>query len=244
MKKLFVLFLLSSAAFVSKAQEVDFKIKLPLNQPYKAVTTIKMDMDGEQSMIMDMVMKSTITATKFENSNYTMENVTNAVKMDMDAGMMTMSYDSENPSDDPTSEMLGAQMGKVIGQKITMINSERGKVVSSETPEGIENAFDNMGMTASYPEKPVKPGDTWPVETTQKGIKTVANSKYIGKNAEGHQIETVGELFDEEDNKIGTFTSNYIIDPETFFSKSGTMKMNMDLEGQKIVTDLTMTVTK
>ena len=71
MKKLLVLFLLSSGVLATKAQEVEFKMKLPLNQPYKAVTTMKMDVDGEQSMIMDMSTKSSITATKFESPNYT-----------------------------------------------------------------------------------------------------------------------------------------------------------------------------
>ena len=88
MKKLIILFLLASAAIKTQAQEVDFKMNLPLNQPWNAVTTMKMDIDGEQAMIMDIVTKSTITATTLEANNYTLENVTDAVKMDMDAGMM------------------------------------------------------------------------------------------------------------------------------------------------------------
>ena len=50
--------------------------------------------------------------------------MTDAVKMDMDAGMMTMSYDSENPSDHPMSAMLGAQMENLIGKTITLVTSD------------------------------------------------------------------------------------------------------------------------
>src|SRR5690606_26492951 len=137
MKKLFVLFLLSSATLSIKAQEVDFKMKLPLNQPYKSSVTMKMDVDGQQSMIMDMATKSTITATKLEGVNYTFENTVDAVKVDMDAGMMTVSYDSENPSEDPTSAMMGAQFEKMIGKKMIMVTSDKGKLISSEGIEGI-----------------------------------------------------------------------------------------------------------
>lgn len=244
MKKLLVLFLLSSGVLATKAQEVEFKMKLPLNQPYKAVTTMKMDVDGEQSMIMDMSTKSSITATKFESPNYTFENVTDAVKVDMDAGMMTLSYDSENPSDDPTSAMMGAQFEKLIGKKMVMVTTDKGKLISSEGIEGMDSAFDNLGMTATYPDKKVKPGDTWPSEADSKGVKTKANNKYIGKVAEGYQVETIGELFDEADKKIGSFTANYIVDSETFFTKSATIKMDMEVEGQKVITDMVMTVTK
>ena len=244
MKKLFVLFLLSSATLSIKAQEVDFKMKLPLNQPYKSSVTRKMDVDGQQSMIMDMATKSTITATKLEGVNYTFENTVDAVKVDMDAGMMTVSYDSENPSEDPTSAMMGAQFEKMIGKKMIMVTSDKGKLISSEGIEGIENAFDNMGMTATYPDKAVKPGDTWPSEVETNGIKTQATNKFVGKTDEGYQVESVGEMKDTSDTKIGNFSATYIVDPQTFFTKSANIKMDVEVEGQKVVTDMVMTVTK
>ncbi|VTQ08556.1 DUF6263 family protein [Sphingobacterium daejeonense] len=244
MKKLLVLFLLSSAALSIKAQEVDFKMKLPLNEAYKSSVTMKMDIEGQQSMIMDMAIKSTVTPTKLEGTNYTFESIMDAVKVDMDAGMMTMSYDSETPSDDPTSAMLGAQFEKMLGKKMIMVTSDRGKLISSEGIEGMDNALDNMGMTASYPEKAVKPGDTWPSEVEAKGIKTVANNKFVGKTDEGYQIESIGEMKGEGDAKIGNFNANYIVDPVTFFTKSATIKMDMEVEGQKVSTDMIMSVTK
>lgn len=219
-------------------------MKLPLNQPFKSAVTMKMDIDGEQSMIMDMATKSTITATKLEASNYTFENVTDAIKVDMDAGMMTVSYDSENPSEDPTSAMIGAQFEKMIGKKMIMVTSDKGKLISSEGIEGMENAFDNMGMTATYPDKPVKPGDTWSSEVEAKGVKTSANNKFIGKNADGYQVEAIGEMKDESGTKIGNFNANYTVDPETFFTKTANIKMEMEVQGQKIITEMVMNVTK
>ena len=117
MKKILLLFVLSAAALSSKAQQVNFKINVPLNSAYQSVTTMKTDLDGAQSMIMDMVVKNTLTNTKQEGGNFTFQSITNAVKVDMDAGMMTMSYDSENPSDDQMSKMLAGEMDKLIGKR-------------------------------------------------------------------------------------------------------------------------------
>lgn len=241
MKKLLVLFLLSSAAFTSNAQQVEFKMKLPLNKPLKAVTTMKMDMEGAQSMIMDMTTKSTINVAKFESPNYTIENTTDAVKMDIDAGMMTISYDSENPSDDPTAAAMGAQFENLIGKKITMITSETGKVVKMEGVDDAQNPFGNVEMSATYPDKPVKPGDTWTSEATSNGITTKALNKYVEKTAEGYVIESTSDMFKDE-TKIGSVVSTYIADPSTFFTKSATIKMDMEVEGQKITSEVIMKV--
>lgn len=244
MKKLLILFLLSSAALVSKAQEVDFTMKMPLNKPFKSVTTMKMDIDGEQSMIMDIVMKSTVNVSKYEDLNYTFENTTDAIKVDMDAGMMTISYDSETPSDDPMAAMMAAQFEKMIGKKMTMITNNKGKMITMEGVEGADNAFENFAMTTTYPDKPVKPGDTWTSESTNKGIKTKAVNKYVGKTAEGYQVETTGEMFNESETKIGTMNSTYIADPETLFTKTANMKMEMEVEGSKVISDISLTVLK
>lgn len=246
MKKLFVLFMFSTAVICTKAQEVNFKLKMPLNQPLKSVVTMKMDMEGEQSMIMDMVTKSTIAATKFENQNYTFENITDAIKMDMDAGVMTMSYDSEKPTEDPMAEMLAAQMKPLIGKKITMILDEKGKMIETNTDEieGSENPYENMGMTATYPDKPVKVGDTWTSEAENKGMKTKLTNKYVAKTADGHVVETAGDLFNEKEEKIGTMKSTYTVDPETFFTKTATVNMEMDAEGQKVKMNMQMDIQK
>lgn len=247
MKKLIILFLLASAAIKTQAQEVDFKMDLPLNQPWNAVTTMKMDIDGEQAMIMDIVTKSTITATTLEGNNYTLENVTDAVKMDMDAGMMTMSYDSENPSDDPMSAMLGAQMENLIGNTITLVTSNKGELISSSSSEegdneDMNNGFENMAMTAVYPDNPVKPGDTWTTETSANGMTTKAVNKFVGSDQDGHQLETSGELFDGDNNQIGTVNGTYTVDSKTFYTRQANLKMEMDVEGQKIITEILMNI--
>lgn len=207
---------------------------------------MKMDIDGEQAMIMDIVTKSTITATALEANNYTLENVTDAVKMDMDAGMMTMSYDSENPTDDPMSAMLGAQMENLIGKTITLVTSDKGELISSsaneEDREELNNGFENMAMTAVYPDSPVKPGDTWNTENSANGMTTNAVNKFVGSDQEGHQLETTGELFDGDNNPIGTVNGTYTVDPKTFYTKQANLKMEMEVEGQKIITDVLMTI--
>ena len=244
MKKLLFLLLIACTATSSYAQSVDFKLNLPLNKPYKMATIMKMDMDGAQSIIMDMNTKSTITFTKKEGSNYTQETVNDAIKMDMDAGMMTMSYDSENPTDDPTSKMFGAEMDKVIGKKITVVMNDKGQLIStdSEVDEQTNaNPLGDMAMTASFPEHPIKPGDSWESEVDVKDQMTIkSTNKFISKTAEGYLIESVGELFDKENESIGNLTSTSVLNPKTFFTQSATMNMEMTVQGQVIKLDLQM----
>ena len=248
MKKLLVLFLLSSAAFYTKAQQVEFKINVPLNKPFKQTTVMKTDVEGEQSIIMDMNMKNTVTGVKKDGVNFVFESVTDAIKMDMDAGMMTMSYDSENPSEDPMTKMLGAEMEKLIGKKMVMTITEKGKLVDVAMPDGVDTpagqSMESMGMTASYPDHAVNPGDTWNSEIDSKQTKIKALNKYIGKDAEGYIIESTGDVFTPSDEKIGSFTSKYVLDEKTHYTKGANMKMDMNAQGQKVVLEMNISVTQ
>jgi len=246
MKKLLILFLMTCTAAASYAQSVDFKLNLPLNKPYKMVMVMKMDMDGAQSVIMDMNTKSTITFTKLEDRNYTQETVNDAIKMDMDAGMVTMSYDSENPTDDPMSQMLASEMDKLVGKKITVVMSDKGALISSDASDEDEtnaNPLGDMAITASFPDHPVKPGDTWESEVDVKNEMTIkSTNKYVSKTAEGHLIESSGEMFNKENESMGTLTGQSIVHPKTFFTQSATMKMEMLVQGQSIKMDMQMNI--
>lgn len=246
MKKLLVFFLLSSAAYYTQAQEVEFKINVPLNKAYQQISVIKTDVEGEQSLIMDMNIKGTISGTKKEAGNYFFESITDAIKMDMDAGMMTMSYDSENPSDDEMSKMLGSELSKLVGKKTLMTMSDKGKLIKLEMPEGISEqaagSMESMGMTASYPDRAVKPGDTWDSEATTDQVIVKSSNKYIEKNADGYIIESTGDVLSLDGQKVGTFVSSYTLDADTHFTKKAIMKMNMNAEGQKVSMDYNITI--
>ncbi len=247
MKKILLLFVLSAAALSSKAQQVNFKINVPLNSAYQSVTTMKTDLDGAQSMIMDMVVKNTLTNTKQEGGTFTFQSITNAVKVDMDAGMMTMSYDSENPSDDEMSKMLAGEMDKLIGKKITMNMSAKGELLNfqqeneEDGPSG--NPFENMGITASYPDKAVNPGETWESQVENAGMLVKMLNKYVGKTADGYVIESKGEVLSETSEKLGDYLANYTLDEKTHFTKTATIKMDMSIQGQKVLSEVAVTNT-
>ncbi|MGH2622126.1 MAG: DUF6263 family protein [Sphingobacterium sp.] len=246
MKKFLFLLLIACTASGSYAQSVDFKLNLPLNKPYKMVTVMKMDMDGAQSLIMDMNTKSTTTFTKKEDRNYTQESVTDAVKMDMDAGMMTMSYDSENPTDDPMSKILAGEMDKIVGSKITVVMNDKGQIITTDGEEDDQsspNPLGNMTMTATFPDHPIKPGDTWESEVDLKDQMTVkSTNKFVSKTAEGYLIESVGELFSKEKESIGNLTSKSILNTKTFMTHSATVNMEMMVQGQSIKLDLQVNI--
>lgn len=248
MKKLLILFLLTAGTLSSNAQSIEFKYNIPLNKVYKTITTMKMDVDGTQSMVMDIITKGTMTATKLEKDLYTLESVATAIKIDMDMGIATGSYDSENPSDDEMSQALGAQMGNVIGKKITIVQNNKGKIIpdttKSEDPSGFTDAFKNIGMTNIFPDKPVKPGDTWESEVNNDKQKFKLVNKYVEKTSEGHHIQSTGEILNDTSEKTGTFTADYVLDPKTHFTISSNIKLDLEVEGQKVKTDMITKVTE
>lgn len=117
-----------------------------------------------------------------------------SLSLEMDMGVVKVSFDSEQPADenDPVSAMLAPTLKKMIGHKIQVELDENNQIVSAS---GTEEALDKMmesldpqaaamlrGMLDMFgnedyvedfiaplklPPHPVKPGDSWPAETTQ-----------------------------------------------------------------------------
>src|SRR5690606_20852495 len=122
-------------SFTVSAQEaVNFKLNPEIGKPIQMNMLMKTDIDGPQSVIMDMKMKMEILPAKKENENFIFENVIKAIKADIDAGMMTVSYNSEEESTDETARMLGEQFSKIIDQKISSVVSEKGKTIDLDLP--------------------------------------------------------------------------------------------------------------
>ena len=83
-------------SFTVSAQEaVNFKLNPEIGKPIQMNMLMKTDIDGPQSVIMDMKIKMETLPAKKENENFIFENVIKAIKADIDAGMMTVSYNSE-----------------------------------------------------------------------------------------------------------------------------------------------------
>ncbi len=116
------------------------------------------------------------------------------LSLEMDMGVMTVSFDSEKPVDenDPVSAMLAPTLKMMIGHKIQAELDKNNQIVSaSGTEEMLETLTESMNPQAAgmlrgmldmfasedyvenfiaplkLPPHPVKPGDSWPAETTQ-----------------------------------------------------------------------------
>lgn len=250
MKRYFLTGVAVCLGLLTYAQKaVDFKLNPEIGKPMTINMLMKTDIDGPQSVIMDMNMKMLMNATKKESNNFTIENVTKSVKVDIDAGMMTMSYNSEEEPVDEMAKMLGEQFSKIIGQTITMLISEKGKTLDIQIPENLAEGLDRASfsnLTTTLPEKPVAPGESWTsvVEVEENPIlsKTEMVSTFREENADGYVIDVTGKLFDQTGESAGSITATYTLNKKTHFTKSGVVKTLIEVQGAKIQSDITLQV--
>lgn len=250
MKKYFITGLALCTGFISFAQKsVDFKLNPEIGKPLNVDMLVKTDVDGPQSVIMDMTMNMQMTPTEKQEQNFKIESVTKAMKVNVDAGMMTMSYDSEQESPDEMSKMLASQFSKIIDQTITIILTPKGKAVDVVLPEGIAEGIDKSAfsnISTPLPEEPVTPGATWEnsVEMTNNPLisKTETTSTFKEETADGYTIDVVGKLLNEQSTEVGSINGTYTLDKNTLFTKSGQINTTIEVQGTKIVSDVTITV--
>jgi len=153
---------LSLFSYAQKA--VDFKLNPKVGKPLTTLLTIKTDVDGPQSVIMDMGMKMSLTATKHENNVFTMESVVKGIKMDVNTGVNTIHFNSEEEPADEMSKMLATQFSQVLGKTFSMNLSQKGKVIDFTLPEGLDEGMDSEtfgNITTPLPDEAVAVGATW-----------------------------------------------------------------------------------
>lgn len=251
MKKYLLTGITICLGFISFAQKaVEFKLNPEIGKPLNINMLMKMDVDGPQSIIMDMNMKMEMIPTKQENDNLTIENTTKAIKVDIDAGMMTMSYDSETEATDEMAKMLATQFSKIINQKIGLAMTSKGKTVDVTLPEGFEGqGFDKSSFSniaTAFPDKAVVPGESWESVTEMSDnpivAKTALVSTYREETADGYVVDVEGKIFDKSENEVGAVSGYYTLDKNTHFTKNSELKTSIEVQGSKIVNDMTLTV--
>ncbi|MBD1421122.1 DUF6263 family protein [Sphingobacterium chuzhouense] len=251
MKRLFITGLALCIGFLTFAQEtVDFRLNPEIGKPLQLKMLMKTDVDGPQSVIMDMNMKMELLPAKKENENFTLENVIKAIKADIDAGMMTISYNSEEEATDETTKMLGQQFSKIIDQKISSVVTEKGKTIDIDLPpsfaaQGFDaSSFSNM--SPSFPDKAVAPGESWEntAEIADNPLfsKIEMTSTFREESADGYIIDIVGKMLQETGGEIGIMSGSYTLDKQTHFTKSSSIKTTIEAQGAKIISDVEMTV--
>lgn len=250
MKKYFFTGIALCLGFVSFAQKaVDFKLNPEIGKPMNMLMQVKTDVEGPQSMIMDMNMKMVMTATEKQGENFKIENVTKTVKVDVDAGMMTMSYNSEEEPKDEMAKMMGSQFEKIINQTIVVILTPKGKTVDVILPEGIGQGMDKSSfasISTPLPENAVAVGATWQHSADMGDnpliSKTETTSTFKEENEAGYVIDVSGKLLDGSSNEVGTVNGSYVLDKKTFVTKSADVKTSINVQGTKVVSDVVLTV--
>lgn len=168
---------------------------------------------------------------------------TTAMQMEQVTPVMTLKFDSENPSENEPTEMVKG-FENMVGKEYDMKMSAKGEIIDLSTKGGIfDGAFDGVpngemmeeqmegqfgveaiksGMaqvSGFFPDQPVQVGDTWTKNTTiTSGMKMLAETTYTLTERKGG-IATI------------TFSSQLKTDPNAEAMEMMGMEMKYDLAG-------------
>lgn len=240
MKKTLSTIFISFLAFGAFAQQkVLFKLAPENNKPIKYEVINKMDVDGPQTLIMDMQMHLDLT---FSEANDTLLNVTGKytyAKMDLDAGMMAASFDSSKEPQTDMEKAFSAQFMPLLENTLTYTMNKSGKVLDVDFPNVSEQIFDkssinSMGVT--YPAHPIAVGESWTSESGMEQLGVTAKAKYtvLEKAAEGYKIDSDVVLEDATGNSVGTVKGYFIVHPKTFVTVASSTETSLSMQGATI----------
>ena len=249
MKRILFTALFSTISVLSFAQKaVEFSINPEIGKKLPVTLLIKTDVEGPQSMIMDMTLNMSLTPTKNENNVFTIDNTTESVKVDIDAGMMVVNYDSQMEPKDEISKAMASQFGKLIGQTIITKVDNKGKTLDVQLPEDMLQGIDKetfTSMTPSLPATAVKPGDTW-TTTNEINNEMIGKMELISTYKEetdlGYVVDITGKIFNPSNSEIGSLSGTYLLDKTTHFTKESKLKSTFELKEKKIISDITATI--
>jgi hypothetical protein len=185
-------------------QEMQIKMVMQEN-PVLMTTTSTMEFDWE------------VTALD-EQGVATMSLTTDRIRMKMQGpqGVM-MEYDSQSDKKPEGMAAMMAPMFKgMLGKPYTTKMDSRGKILEMKLPQGLaesmnklpggaqlgsmftEESMKGMAEIATFPEKPLKPGDTWTRTATMKNpvtgdMITETTFRYVGSEVrDGRKLEKIG----------------------------------------------------
>jgi len=242
-------------SLVALAQEaVDFRLNLEIGKPLHIDMQMKTDIEDPQDASIDMAikmeMKMEMVSTNKEEGRFTMETTAKTIKMDMKAGDMAVSYNSEEEPADESIRALSEQLQNLIGRTVVLVMTEKGETLNVELPDGFAGqGFDETSfsvMATVFPDRPVKPGESWNAvtKTTDNPViaKTDIVSTYRGESSDGHVVDIVGTIADAKGNEVGTMSGHYVLDRETHFTKSSDIETKIEVQGKKLTNTIALTV--
>lgn len=189
----------------------------------------------------------------------------NRIAMHITGNGANIDYDSDKPSDtsDVVSGMMGKVLGAIKGGKFGFTMNEKGEVgsvtgiqdmmqraLSSVNVPGAEAMASGMGNTFNednfkqniqqsfgmYPDKPVKPGDTWTktMNMNNQGIIMKMDNNYTLESVSGNMASVkVDSKISSPGNAAmnigGTITGTMKFDIPTGLPTDGDLDMNMNI---------------
>jgi len=199
--------------------------------------------------MMDMKMGLTLTPSTVTDNDITLDIKYTKVKMDINAGMMMLSYDSSEESDNEMSKAIGAELKPILENNLTLTIDKNGKVKEANFPNVSEQAFDKsslQGFSVGYPDKEIAIGETWESNSSigQLGISGTVINTLAEKTPEGYKITFKGNYLGQDGSQIGTTDGYYIVNPKTFITKNSIVNTNIEAQGQKITTSVELNLLK
>lgn len=248
--KNFLLILISlTSFFVSNAQDaISLKLKPEIGVPLNYNLAIKTDIDGPAPAIINLNMKLEITPTKKEDHIFTINNLTKSIQADVDAGLITMSYDSEEGTEDELSKTLGDQFSKIINKNITLQVNELGQFINITMPDELnEEEFDQSSfsnITTVLPNHPINIGSSWnsSYEMDDNPIigKVTSTSTLLEANDNSYTIDVIGTVANKELDEIGDVSGFYMLDKETGLNKNSKITTTIKTNGIVLTSEITM----
>lgn len=244
--KLSVCLFLAVALGVQAQEKVSFRYNPPIGEKMSYNTAMNMDIEGEQSMIMDMNMVMTQTAKdKGADQIFNIVSQIESIKMDMNMQMMMMSYDSENPDEsNPVAQQMGEQFGPLLKKDIHVKINDRAEVIDITDAESFAGLGDikSMFSAASFPEQAIAEGESWTMSlpNEQLGIDLNYKLTYAGKE-DGLIRVNLESVPTEEASAMAITASGFnLYDPKTFVIVKSEVTSKIDAQGTSITNKVIM----
>lgn len=271
----------TSSSVSGDGQTAEFKLNL--NKGDKFQTTMEMVQEIEtESMGQSMNINQTMAfdfdlevIEKNNQSNFVIKNTYKRIYMKQSMPGMGAMGETELDTDDPskTKGMMGSMMleqfQKFVGKSFNSEHDSKGKIVKTTLNEMMKDITgeepkdggmqDFSGYSISYPEKPIKIGESWTGEVKQnnQGMNMVIKSTYTLKSIKDGiaEIEVDGKVSDgnipEGDNSKGSVSGTQKgttwVDLKTGWTKESKLNQDMTMEieqmGMKMPMKLKGTIT-
>lgn len=239
--------LISLQAYAQKSIELAYKLKKDqvFQITMETQQTIHMEMMGQEVEINQDIklFQEAEVLDVDQEGNHTLSFRFRRIILDQDAMGMQVRFDSDNieEADSPMAQQLAASMGEVIDKSVISTIDRLGNSLATNVDEVLPNGAISgaeTGMMAVFPDRDVKIGDRWEVETRIDAVSDMAfintftlddikeQQAYISfeGNVSGSHVEGHAAKVD------GSTSGSLIADINTGWTLSATIRQNMQME--------------